>query len=124
MSKGTQPRWLAGAALAGTLALSACAAAGQRDGDGLVPRFASPAQASGHAGGDAPARVRRDAHGRAVYFREQRMNRHGAMRDVARGDADAEDGALQRHAGGADCDGRRRCRSGDDRDHGRREGEP
>lgn len=103
------PHWLAFAGLAGSLALSACTGPGpSRDEPAL--RFA-PAADEARQAGDETARVRRDAHGRPIRFREQRIDRHGVMRDVATGEiVSADDGAPRHDHGNADCHDRGRCR--------------
>lgn len=91
-------RWIAVAVGAAALALGACSATGPaRTGEPEL-RFSSPADGGSERRGehDAPARVRRDAHGRPIHFREIRLDRHGAARDTG-----AADGAV--------CGARARC---------------
>lgn len=106
---GMMPRWFAYAGLAGSLALSACAGPGPaRDEPAL--RFAPAADEAGHDD-NQPDRTRRDAHGRPIRFREQRIDRHGVMRDVETGEVVSEDDGASRHDhGDADCGDRGRCR--------------
>ena len=93
--------------MAGMLSLSACAGAPPADDPPVVVRFVPPADDGMRAGAGAPARVRRDAYGRPIYFREQRLDQHGVMRDV--GPREGRD--VRGRA--ADCDGQGRCRGGD-----------
>ena len=76
-------RWFAIAGLAGSLVLPGCAAIGPASEVARAPGFVSPADDAGPAGDDA---VRRDAYGRPIRFREQRLDRHGVMRDVETGE--------------------------------------
>ena len=75
------PRWMIVAMSATTLALGACSAPGPTQARGEPAlRFSSPAE-SGSESRDAhgdPARVRRDAYGRPIHFREIPLDRHGA----------------------------------------------
>ncbi|MFC3714716.1 hypothetical protein ACFONC_00905 [Luteimonas soli] len=94
------PRWMAAAVGAAALALGACSATGPTQARSEPTlRFTHPADtASGSRDGhDAPARVRRDAYGRPIHFREIPLDRHGtAVRDAGTGQ-------------GAACDDRGRC---------------
>jgi len=98
-----------GIALA-ALALSACAGTRATDGDAPRLRFVQAQAGTADAGHDAPARVHCDGRGRRVYFREQRLDQHGVMRDVVPRDADdARGGDAER------CNGCEECTDGDHR---------
>ena len=85
------------------LSLSACAGATPADDEPTL-RFVQP-----RVEADAPAHVHRDAYGRPIHFREQRLDRHGVMRDVVPREADdAQDRDV-------DCADRERCPIEDDR---------
>ncbi|HEY9540352.1 MAG TPA: hypothetical protein VIR05_01805 [Luteimonas sp.] len=70
------------------LALGACTATGPTQARGEPElRFSSPADnrsASRDERGD-PVRVRRDAYGRPIHFREVPLDRHGVARDAGTG---------------------------------------
>lgn len=79
------PRWMVVAMGAATLALGACSAAGPMQARSEPTlRFSSPADNGSESRDEhcAPARVRRDAYGRPIYFREIPLDRHGVARDA------------------------------------------
>lgn len=79
------PRWIAVAVGVAMLVLGACSATGPTQARGEpVLRFSGPAdhQGEGRDEHGAPARVRRDAHGRPIYFREIPLDRPGPAGDV------------------------------------------
>lgn len=93
------PRWIAVTVGAAALALGACSTTGPARTGGPELRFSSPAsgRCEGRGAHDA-ARVRRDAHGRPIHFREIRMDRHGVVRDTSRGQGVAredQDGCVE-----------------------------
>jgi len=103
---GMTPRGCACLAVVALLALSACAGARPSRGEEPALRFVQPHEGDGRAA--AEARVRRDAYGRRIHFREQRLDKHGVMRDVVpRATDDVRDER------GADCDDHRYCPDSD-----------
>src|SRR3546814_12130610 len=82
------PRWIAVAVGVAVLALGACTATGPTQARGEPElRFSSPADnrsASRDERGD-PVRVRRDAYGRPIHFREVPLDRHGLARHAGTG---------------------------------------
>jgi len=92
--------------MAGMLSLSACAGAPPAD-DGPTVRFVQPRDDGMRAETDTRPRVRRDAYGRPIHFREQRLDRHGVMRDVVPRE-EGDDVDMRRRD--ADCDDQGRCR--------------
>ncbi len=110
-------RWCACAGMAGSLALSACAGTRPAAGDAPALRFVPSADEGLDANRDGSARTRRDVHGRPIRFREQRLDRHGVMRDVEAGRAVPQDSGASGHGGEADCVDHERCRR-DDRARG------
>jgi len=112
MDVGVRPGACIG--MAALLSLSACAGAPAAD-DGPTLRFVPPPGGAACVEADAPARVRRDAYGRPIHFREQRLDRHGVMRDVVPREAD-ETGGRE-----ADCVDPERYPADDDRRRGARQ---
>ncbi|GAA3914657.1 hypothetical protein GCM10022229_04640 [Luteimonas lutimaris] len=91
------------------LSLSACAGTRAVDEEPKL-RFVQSRADAADSNREAPARVRRDGHGRPVYFREQRLDNHGVMRDVVPRDADDARGE-----GASGCGDRADCAADDGR---------
>ena len=102
-------RWTVVALGAATLALGACSATGTTTRARGEPalRFSSPAESVCESRGAhrVPARVRQDAYGRPIHFREIPLDRHGAPKarntqGVPRGNqarcAEEDDGPARR----------------------------
>jgi len=95
------------------LALGACSTNGPVPRDEPALRFSSP-EGTGNEGRDTnegSARVRRDAHGRPIYFREVPLDRHGKAWGVGveqdspcsdRRECDEDDGSASRSSGSGD----------------------
>jgi hypothetical protein len=104
------PRWMAAAVGAAALALGACSATGPTQARSEPTlRFTHPADTGSESrdGRGAPARVRRDAYGRPIHFREIPLDRHGAARDVQGARCGSQVGCRE--------EGDSAARSGDDR---------
>lgn len=88
------------------LVLSACSAtdpARVRDGQPAAAFPNSRPVEDGHRNDRPPARVRRDAYGRPIRFREIRLDRHGAAH-CAGGDCGADEDESRRREDGRDGD--------------------
>lgn len=107
---GTKRHAMACVALAATGALSACAAHGPA---GPRPALRFTVQDAAPASDRTPVRVYRAGDGRPVYFREQRLDHHGVMRDVAPDAARPERRVPPRDDAQDDCDARSGCRQDD-----------
>lgn len=96
-------RWITVALGTAALTLCACTAPGSTQARGEPTlRFSGPADAGSEGRGshDGPDRVRRDAHGRPIYFREVPLDRHGDPLEAGAGRGEV-------------CGGRSRCRAED-----------
>lgn len=100
---GSTPRWMVVAIAAAMLTLGACSTTGPMQARGEPAlRFSSPADAGSESRDDhdGPDRVRRDAHGRPIYFREVPFDRHGDPLEAGAGPDEV-------------CEGRNRCHAED-----------